>query len=181
MKNIIFGFFAIILFPVVIVLAIAGLSGVISKGVTSAAHADSVHGFTLDELKAYELQAVGGEDTQFYPLSTRLVSFDRNASTLAFGRDIEPESGHVVLASAEYRDVIRYYDEVLAADDWVRISVPTPLAAFGDEDSAAAWRKDNVVFRIVRKTDQRLLIEAGGSLGDVVYEYLITPLFPVGQ
>lgn len=181
MRNIILGFIAILLFPVVIVMAIAGISGILVKGVTSTAQAESVNGFTLGELKDFELKAVGGSDTQFYPLSKVLSSFDRQASTLALGRDIEPESGHVVLAPADYIDVVSYYDEILAADDWVKIVVPTPLAAFGAERTAMAWRKQNVVFRLVEKTDGRLLVEAGGSGGDTVYEYMVIPLFPVDE
>jgi hypothetical protein len=179
MKNILLGFIAILLFPVVVVVAIAGLSGILVKGVASAAEAESVNGFTLGELKDFELKAVGGSDTQFYPLSKVLSSFDRQASTLALGRDIEPQSGHVVLAPADYVDVIAYYDEILAADGWVKVGVPTPMVAFGAEQTAVTWRKQNVVFRLVKKTDGRLLVEAGGSGGDTVYEYLVSPLFPV--
>ena len=181
MRNIILGFFAILLFPVLIVVSIAGLSGIISRGITAGVSAESVNGFTLEELKDFELAAVGGEDTQFYPLSTVLSSFDRRASTLAFGRDVEPESGHVVLAPADNVDISAYYAEILDADGWTKIRVPTPMAAFGEEDTVVAWRKENVVFRLVRKTEGRLLVEAGGSGGDTVYEYLVTPLFPVGE
>lgn len=181
MRNVILGFIAILLFPVVIVLAIAGLSGIVARGATAAVSDESVNGFTLAELKAFEMQAVGGEDTQFYPLSTVLGSFDRRASTLAFGRDVEPESGHVVLANADYADIVSYYQEILDADGWTKIRVPPPMAAFGQEDSAVAWQKENVVFRLVRKTDGRLLVEAGGSGGDTVYEYLVIPLFPTDK
>ncbi len=181
MRNVILGFIAILLFPVVIVVAIAGLSGIIARGASSAVSAESVNGFTLEELKEFELEAVGGPDTQFYPLSTVLSSFDRRASTLAFGRDVEPESGHVVLAPADYPDIIAYYQEILDADGWTKIRVPTPMAAFGEEEAPVAWQKDNVVFRLVRKTDGRLLVEAGGSGGDTVYEYLVVPLFPTDK
>ena len=167
MRNVILGFIAILLFPVVIVVTIAGLSGIIARGASSAVSAESVNGFTLAELKAFEMAAVGGPDTQFYPLSTVLSSFDRRASTLAFGRAVEPESGQVVLAPADYPDT--------------KIRVPTPLAAFGEEDAPVAWQKENVVFRLVRKTDGRLLVEAGGSGGDTVYEYSVIPLFPTAE
>ncbi len=181
MKEIIFGFFGIILLPVLVVLALAGFSGILSKAVVSVADAESVNGFTLDELKELELEAVGGTDTQFFPLSVVIGSFDRPASTIAIGRDIEPESGHLAYAPAPFADIIQYYDGILAASGWERTKIPPPLAAFGEETAATVWRRDNVVFRLVHKTDTRVLIEAGGSHNDTLYEYLLTPLYPVNQ
>ena len=179
MREIIFGFFGIILLPIVVVVALAGVSGVLGKAVVSVADAESVNGFTLAELKEFELEAVGGTDTQFFPLSVVIGSFDRAATTLAIGRDIKPESGHVAYAPAPYAEIVEYYGGILDASDWEKIHVPTPMAAFGEEETAVTWRKDNVVFRIVKKTATRVLIEAGGSHNDTLYEYLITPLYPV--
>lgn len=179
LREIIFGFFGIILLPIVVVVALAGLSGVLGKAVVSVADAESVNGFTLAELKDFELEALGGTDTQFFPLSVVVGSFDRAATTLAIGRDIKPESGHVAYAPAPYGEIVEYYSGILDASDWEKIQAPTPLAAFGEETGAVVWRKDNVIFRLVQKTDPRVLIEAGGSHADTLYEYLITPLYPV--
>lgn len=175
MRNIVFGFFAIIMMPVLVVVALAGISGVLTRGATAVADS-RVNGYSLNDLRDLERATLGNE-ARYFPLSEVISSFDREASTLSVGRDVEPLLGHVVLANARYEEVVGYYDQLALDADFERIAVPTPLEAFGDEDGAVAWRWENVVLRVVRKTDPFLLVESGGGSADTVYEYILTPLY----
>ena len=109
MRNIVFGFFSVIALPILVVLGIAAISGVLTKGIETATGGDAVNGFTLAELQEFELTAVGGRDTQFYPGATVVRSYTIDSSIVSFGGDIEAVSGHLAVAPAEYRDVVDYY------------------------------------------------------------------------
>ncbi|MDH3306710.1 MAG: hypothetical protein OEO77_04220 [Acidimicrobiia bacterium] len=171
MRDLIFGLIALVALPVVMVVALGAATGVLTGGVDAATGADSVNGYTLDALRDLP------EDELVYPDSTTVVRVSRTASALALGGEVPALTGRRILATATFDEILAWHEDLFEETGWDRIAVPLKLGPESGEVSVNVWRRDNLVIRIVQRTDDRAVFEAGGGFEDLIYEITILPLF----
>jgi len=169
MKNVVFAVIAIILLPVTVAVLLGLFTGVLTGGISAAGDIDFVNGYSLASLREIE-------PTEQFPGSTVLRRDGRPANNAAFGSEIPPRTGYLVIATASRTEVTEFYDDLLRESGYEQIGIPTPLIAQGTEAAVAVWRADDVYFRLSFETDSRTLVESGGSRGDVLFQVFMTPL-----
>ncbi len=173
MRQVVFGLFALVALPVVVVIALGVLTGVLTGGTTAAVDAGMVNGWSLEQLR--ELP----EDDLVYPDGTTVERLTRVGSTLALGGDVAPLTGRRVLVSVDYDDVVDWHAVVLEGLGWEPIPTPLALGVEQDELIVETWRRDNLAFRLSLRTDSRAVIEAGGDVGDNIYQVIVLPFYRV--
>lgn len=170
MRDVVFSFAGIILIPVSMVLLVGVATGVLAGGITSATAGDVVNGYRLQELRLVDAATV-------IPVGDVPVGrFDTPGSSLVFGEDRPPVAGQRVLTSNTYERTTRNFDNALEELGFERIPTPTPLIPQASERFAIVWQRDNIYARLVMRTDTREFVEAGGELGQLLYQFSITPI-----
>lgn len=169
MKNVVFAVIAIILLPVTVAVLLGLFTGVLTGGLSAAGNINFVNGYSLASLREIE-------PTEQYPDSRILQREGRHANSAAFGSDIPPRTGYLILATATNTEITQFYNDTLSEAGYDKIAIPTPFIAQGTESGVSVWRNDNLYFRLSFETDTRTLVEAGGTRGDVLFRVFITPL-----